>query len=387
MWHKSFFHIVSITAISYGWLSAIPIVVPYLNELLGSHSYFFYFVLLSTFAGLISNIFFGRLLDKFNSRIVISIGITLNIAFWITLIYAKTTIGISIAFIFEGLSYAAIAVSVYPYSYDIICSVKDKKSYPEIQAKIRSYMLVFMVILLILSGFLYSLFYAIPYIFNIFICFASLIGIYLSSSISIKPEKIQINKNNFIQDFKKIIKSKELFYLILIDAIYFALSGYLFFIIQSHLVFLNTSVFFLSILTASVYISRAIGSSISKGNKNHILAGFLFFLVGFLLITIGFSSNPYYVFVIFLLTSLIKEFIGLYISIHLMEKSPKKLKGTVKSLSETINNSFIFLYIFSMGYISSNYNPNVNVILFGLLFLFVFFIWVKYYKELPLKSV
>jgi MFS family permease len=154
----AFIHFLLINLISFGWICAIPIMVEHMNDIFGGTAHFFKFILFSTVVGLLTNVFFGRLVDKTSSRFVLGIGLLLNLVFWLILATTENFFALGAAFAIEGVAFSALMIARAPYFHELISKLKDEKAYDSLESDAKIGMLVSMFLCLIGSGYLYRIF-------------------------------------------------------------------------------------------------------------------------------------------------------------------------------------------------------------------------------------
>ena len=383
-----YLHFIFLNIISFGWICAIPIMVEHLNSTLGNNSYFFQFVLISTIIGLVFNLFFGRLLDKKDSRIVLFIGLTFNLLFWILLSLFENYYLILLAFVFEGISFSALLISRAPYFYDLISKIKNKEYYEKIEANSKIGMIALTIFLFLLSGYLYSINENIPFIINsIFVLFTFFMVLsYINIDLKVKKEITEI-KPSLLNDLKTIFyNNKQLFYLTFSEGFFAALTPYLFFFLNVHLISNGADVLFISYLASIMYFFRIIGAFLIKKFNNVKLLMISFIILITLMILISKFNIVYIISGLFLLSSIFKEYIEIYLITEVTKQSPENLKGTVRSFSEIISNiGIIFLMIFTTFFVDL-FSSNFLMLFYSGLFTLCFYFLYKYKHYYKLNS-
>ena len=380
-------HFVFLNIISFGWICAIPIMVDHLNSTLGGDSYFFQFVLISTVVGLLFNIFFGRLLDKKNSRFVLSIGLLFNAIFWLIMVFADNYLLILGAFIMEGISFSALLISRAPYFYDLINKIKGEGFYEKLEARSKMGMIMLTIFLFLTSGFLYSIQSSVPFLINFLLVLATGLMVFLYSGIDVNCVKEDIPNKGVISDSLGIYRNnKKLFYLALSEGFFAALTPYLFFYLNVHLIASGADILLITYLASAMYFFRMLGAYlVQKKYNDKFLILSMVFLVAIMFLISG-MNHVYFICAVFLLSSIFKEYIEIYLVTEVTKQSPENLKGTVRSFSEIISNTGIIILMLCTTMLVDFFSSNYLILLYSFLFLFCLIIMNKYRLNGKLKS-
>lgn len=385
----AFLHFLLINLISFGWICAIPIMVDHLNSVFDSNTYFFKFVLLSTVVGLLTNIFFGRLVDKTSSRFVLSIGLVLNLAFWLVLASSESVYAITAAFILEGASFSALLIARAPYFHELISKLKGEDAYDKLEADAKIGMLIVMFGFFIGSGHLYEIHSSIPFAINALLVLISVFLVGRYAGIKLNEEKAEHElKSNILKDIAHIYKDRNpLFWLVTTEGFFAALTPYLFFVVNLHLLSNGADVIFISYLIAAVYAFRLIGAYMVRNKSSHTSLAISLAVFSILTFSIALSTSAWITSVLFLLGSIFKEYIEIYLIADVTKRSPAHLKGTIRSYSEIISNTGIIAIMLVMSVFADKMASGFWMGLYGILFAASFLMFLLSIRKQPSKAI
>lgn len=384
----TFAHFLLINIISFGWVFALPIMVEHIGTLFEGNSFFFKLVLISTITGLCTSVFFGRLLDRTSSRAVLVIGLILNLAFWLVMPFINNFLLMCLAFIVEGAAFSALMIARAPYFYEMITELKSEGDYGRLESDTKMGMLSVLFLCLLGSGYLYETNPALPFLLNALVVSVALFMMVRYAAIKLRPSLSEAPaKNNIARDLKHIYKQKRpLFWLATTEGVFGALAPYLFVIVNVHLLDSGASVVFVSYLIATVYLFRILGAYLVRNRVNPAVMAFVLAAYAALVASMSLSSVAVITGVLFLVSSVLREYIEIYLVADVTRKSPEHLKGTVRSYSEIVSNAAIIVVMLVMSFYVDSMASGFWVLVYGLLFggsAFMFYLSTKASKKTP----
>ena len=383
IWKDNFFHLIIVCLAIYGWVFAIPIMYPYIEQELSSNNYFFYLVVLSITVALFFNKYFGNLTDKISSRSILSIGLILNVICWIFLAIGNNIYIITIGFILEGISFSAIAVSRSTYSHDLVCSIKDETYYVKLEAKIRKIVTFLMILVIIVTPYLYEVNSKLPFICNIILGILAVIAVHKNRHINfIEKKKVILKKktNKILFNIKKINKVRpSLIWLILTEGAMIAICAYVFFAFQIHLLDNNATIMFISQCVILVYINKMLGAYLIEKKVSLKITGSFIFILSIITIISGYVEDHIILMLIMGIHSLLREYSAIYLETSIVKQSPYEMRGRVKSLSEILGNTFLIASMTLAIFIEQWFAGSGLLIFFGILFIFCFITLLTFY--------
>jgi MFS family permease len=383
LWRTQFSHLVLIALAAYGWVFAIPLMVPYMEHILGSGEYFYKLILISTVVGLSFNLYFGKLVDKISSRYVLGCGLILNSLAWIGFSVSHSLSGVILSFVLEGLSFSAIMVSRSPYYHDLVCSIKTESYYIQLEAKVKKIVILLMVCALFSSGYLYEIYKPLPFLCNAIVSALSFILIFKNRRIKLKDKKQEEASDLKIRMQLKELRetNPKLLWFVATEGLYLALIAYLFFAYQIHLTELSASIVLMSIVISIALFAQIIGAFLIEKKVNHKIAGSFLIALSIATVIAGLITSVNVIFIIFILISILQEYLQIYMNTYIVKNSPYRMRGTIKSFSEIICNVAILISMIVIVKIQPIFHGSGLVILYGLLFAVCFLTWLVFLKH------
>lgn len=382
---NEFIYLTFITTLSYSWIFLISILVYHIEKIFDIKNIFYIFISLSLVSGIFSNIYFGKLLSIYGSKLLLIIGIILNILSWFIMMFSENIYFYIFSFILEGISYSSLLIARNQYVYNFLSHRNLSNHYLNLESKLKISMLFILTIITFLSTYLYEINNNLPFIFNIIIDFYLLFYLfYIKIDKDIVSEKI---KNvSLIKILSNFIKDRVLLLFVLVDGIYNSLIPYLIFVFQSHLIEKKMDLKEIGVVISLVFLFRIFGALyISHTNIKHKTSLYNLFFISFLIFNIALLNNIYLISIIFLIVIILREYIEIYINVHLINICNKDIYGIIRSIGETISNIGILFIISLIVFLPDIFkNSEIILLLYSFLFLLTFIL--LYFHTLNLKQ-
>ena len=362
---------------NFGYAFAIPVMVLYAGDMLGHAEYYFYFVTISSLAGLFLGIPIGHLADKMSRRAMILTGIGLHTLSWAC--FAAVSPGgdllFALSFVIRGIASTLCASCISPYLMDILSHHGEEERYRAEESKKASYGMPALTLVTASAGYFYTISPSIPFAMNsVFLGILTLCFILFMPCV--KEQQSKKSTPDIYHTPRQKIKAllnprNELLWLMITTATWINMMGYILFIIQTRMIDINLPATAISLVIASVYLPRAWGAwCINKWQKpKHVTrTGFIAII---LLASMSLLTDLWFMAAIVLLFSFGREFVTASINVQLTLNSPDSQRSLVRGLESTYQRIFSITINLLTGFIISHYGGQGALIFSALTLLII----------------
>lgn len=245
----------------FGYCFAIPIMVPFVENILGSSSNFFYLVMVASITGLVLGVPISMLADAICRKSLIILGLGISGSGWLLLSLAPegNEYWLAVAFFIRAIGSSMTGTSLAPYFLDILEKKKKECEYAREESIATTYSNFAMIFITLLSGYLFEQIIHAPFVANTFLNFLFCIILLLWMP---STQKIHHESNTEKLYHTPIARIRPLItinsftlWLIIAGGAWFTVSNYIPFIYQARLVEINLSPMWIAVFfLLSIYL-------------------------------------------------------------------------------------------------------------------------------------